>query len=84
MEMGLLHGYFGHFSVPDERYYLDMDDSAQGEIECTQGENEMNIIMKGGGNRSQGQVWGSGLGQGKGRRQVGQGWDEGVRARFGM
>ena len=38
MEMGLLHDYFGNFSMRGERYYF-----MQGEIKPTRGEIETNI-----------------------------------------
>ena len=43
IEIGLLHDYYGNFSMQGERYYFHMEGSTQGEIEPTQGEIEMNI-----------------------------------------
>ena len=43
MELGLLHDFFGNFSMHGERYYFYDEGSMQGEIESTQGEIEINI-----------------------------------------
>ena len=43
MESGLLHDYFGNFSMQDERYYFHVEGSRRGEDEPTLGEIEMNI-----------------------------------------
>ena len=37
MEMGLIHDYFGNFSMRGERYYICMEGSTQGEIEMNLG-----------------------------------------------
>ena len=43
METGLLHDYFGNFSMWSERYYFLVEGSTWGEIEPMQGEIEMNL-----------------------------------------
>ena len=43
METGLLHDYFGNFSMQGENYYFCMEGSMQGETEPMPGEIEMNI-----------------------------------------
>ena len=43
MEKGLLHDYFGNFSMQGEKYYFHMKGSMWGEIKCTWGEIEMNV-----------------------------------------
>ena len=43
METGLLHDYFGNFSMLGEKYYFHMEGSMQGNIELMQGAIEINI-----------------------------------------
>ena len=45
METGLLHDFFGIFSMQGEKYYFCMEASLQDEIEPMWGEIEMNIKM---------------------------------------
>ena len=43
METGLLHDYFGNFSMQGKKFYFHVEVSIPGEIEPMQGEIDMNI-----------------------------------------
>ena len=59
MKMGLIHNYFGIFSMHSEKYYFCMERSMQGDIESTQSKIETSIKMNipdGGDCREFGQI----------------------------